>query len=106
MGSGSVSLDVIDAELLLVGCTAGLWTSIKYSAGIGIVALVFYAGYTIVVTLLPGGSSANAVMRRASEVLKADPEVLIFSSVRVDSFHGRNACVATAESILTLRRVR
>ena len=40
-------------------------------------ALVFYAGYTIVVTLLPGGSSANAVMRHASEVLKADPEVCV-----------------------------
>ena len=54
---------------------ADIWTTIKYSAGIGIVGLVFYAGYTIVVTLLPGGSSANAIMRHAGDVLRADPEV-------------------------------
>jgi hypothetical protein len=41
----------------------------------GIVAIVFYAGYTIVVTLLPGGSSANAVMRHASDVLRGDTDV-------------------------------
>ena len=54
---------------------ADVWTTIKYSAGIAVVGLVFYAGYTIVVTLLPGGSSANAIMRHAGDVLRADPEV-------------------------------
>jgi hypothetical protein len=54
---------------------ADIWTTIKYSFGIGLVGLVFYAGYTIVVTLLPGGSSANAIMRHAADVLRADPEV-------------------------------
>lgn len=52
-----------------------IWTTVKYSAGIGVVGLVFYAGYTIVVTLLPGGSSANAIMRHAGDVLRADPEI-------------------------------
>ena len=39
---------------------------------------MFYAGYTIVVTLLPGGSSANAVMRHAADLLKGDPDVVSF----------------------------
>lgn len=52
-----------------------MWNLIKFSLGMGIVTLVLYAGYTIVITLLPAGASANAIMRRASDILKHDPEV-------------------------------
>lgn len=37
--------------------------------------LIFYAGWTIVTTLAPSGASANAIMRKASDILKHDPEV-------------------------------
>ena len=73
----------------------GLWTGVKYSAGIGIVAVIFYAGYTIVVTLLPGGSSANAIMRRASDVLRADPEV----SVRAALARVRDTCCSPPQRV-------
>ena len=46
--------------------------------GIGIVSVVFYAGYTIVTTLLPSGASANAIMRRATEIIRNDPEIAHF----------------------------
>jgi hypothetical protein len=54
---------------------AVLWNTIKYSAGIGIFALVIYAGYTIITALLPMGASSNAIMRKATDVLTHDPEV-------------------------------
>jgi len=54
---------------------AGVWGTIKFSLGAGIVAIVLYAGYTIVVTLLPAGTGSNAIMRRATEMLRSDPEV-------------------------------
>ena len=71
----SAPLPTAPRSTLITALPADIWTTIKYSAGIAVVGLVFYAGYTIVVTLLPGGSSANAIMRHAGDVLRADPEV-------------------------------
>lgn len=52
-----------------------IWGTIKLSVGLGILGFVGYAGYSIVVALLPGGASANAVMRRTSDILRADNDV-------------------------------
>lgn len=52
-----------------------IWNGIKYALGTSIIGIVFYAGYTIVVTLLPGGASANAIMRNATYKLAHDPEI-------------------------------
>ena len=52
-----------------------LWTTIKLSFGIGLIGIIFYAGYTIVTTLLPMGASSNAIMRKASDIVLNDPEV-------------------------------
>lgn len=52
-----------------------VWTTIKVSIAGSIIAVVLYAGWTIVVTLAPSGTSANAIMRKASDILKHDPEV-------------------------------
>lgn len=53
-----------------------IWNGIKYTLGTTIVAVVFYAGYTIVITLLPGGASANAIMRNATYKLAHEPEIV------------------------------
>jgi hypothetical protein len=53
-----------------------IWGGLKLSLGVGILAIVGYAGYTIVTALLPNGASANAIMRKAKNVLQADPEVI------------------------------
>jgi hypothetical protein len=54
---------------------AGMWTSIKLGFATGLVGVIVYAGYTIITTLLPLGASSNAIMRKASDVVLADPEV-------------------------------
>lgn len=56
-------------------CPAVLWNTIKTTFGISFVALLIYAGYTIVTALLPMGASSNAIMRKASDVLTHDPDV-------------------------------
>ena len=43
--------------------------------GVAVVGAVLGAGYTIVSALLPGGASSNAIFRRASDIIKHDPEV-------------------------------
>jgi hypothetical protein len=64
------------APAVVVAATrAVVWTSIKVAFGGGIIVLIFYAGWTIVTTLAPSGASANAIMRKASDILKHDPEV-------------------------------
>jgi hypothetical protein len=52
-----------------------VWTTIKVAFAGSIIAVVLYAGWTIIVTLAPSGASANAIMRKASDILKHDPEV-------------------------------
>jgi hypothetical protein len=52
-----------------------LWTTIKLGVGTALFGVVMYAGYTIITTLLPMGASSNAIMRKASDIVLADPEV-------------------------------
>ena len=58
-----------------------IWGTIKLSFGLGILGFVGYAGYSIVTALLPGGASANAVMRRTSDILRADNDVRLHHHV-------------------------
>ncbi len=70
---------VVSACLFLLPLSpprAVIWTSVKIGAGMALLGLFMYAGYTIVTTLLPLGASSNAIMRRASDIILSDPEVL------------------------------
>lgn len=41
----------------------------------GVLFLIGYGLYTIIITLAPAGMGANAIMRKASEIVKHDPDV-------------------------------
>lgn len=62
-------------EPLVARVSRILWTSLKVGAATAFVGIVCYAGYTIVTTLLPVGSSSNAIMRKASDAALHDPDV-------------------------------
>lgn len=55
-----------------------VWTSIKVSIGGTILVIICYAGWTIITTLAPSGASANAIMRKASDILKHDSEMALY----------------------------
>jgi hypothetical protein len=96
-----------EQEPLAAKISRNIWLGMKMSLGIGILSIVGYAGYTIVTALLPGGASANAVMRKASDILRADPEVgiqqqsttmrfsnlLLFASAARDVFWRQYDCL-------------
>ncbi len=52
-----------------------IWGSIKVSVGMALVGALLYSGYSIVMVLLPVGSSSNRIMRKASDILEGDPDV-------------------------------
>jgi hypothetical protein len=60
-----------------------IWGSIKFAVGTALFGGVLYAGYSIIVVLLPVGTSSNSIMRKASDIVEHDPEVLqYFGSVK------------------------
>ena len=67
--------DYYAEEPLAAKISRMIWGTIKLTFGLGILGFVGYAGYSIVTALLPGGASANAVMRRTSDILRADNDV-------------------------------
>lgn len=67
--------DYYAEEPLAARISRYIWGTIKLSFGLGILGFVGYAGYSIVTALLPGGASANAIMRRTSDILRADNDV-------------------------------
>jgi hypothetical protein len=75
--------DYYAEEPLAAKISRYIWGTIKLSFGLGILGFVGYAGYSIVTALLPGGASANAIMRRTSDILRADNDVsLVFCCER------------------------
>jgi hypothetical protein len=62
-------------EPLALRISRGIWFGLQLLLGVGILSIVSFAGYSIVVTLIPSGVSPNAIMRKASVKLRADPEV-------------------------------
>ena len=71
------------AEPLVARVSRMIWGTIKLVTGIAIVGGVLYAGYSIVTVLIPVGTSSNSIMRRASDVLSADPDVeAYFGSIK------------------------
>jgi hypothetical protein len=55
-----------------------IWGTIKLGLGTAVVGGVLYAGYSIVTALLPVGTSSNNIMRKASNILENDPDVLAY----------------------------
>ena len=60
-----------------------IWKAIKVALGTAVFGGVLYCGYSIVLVLLPVGSSSNRIMRKASDILENDPEITkYFGSVK------------------------
>ena len=55
-----------------------IWGGIKLSVGVALVGGVLYAGYNICAALLPVGTSSNSIMRKASDALAGDPDVMAY----------------------------
>lgn len=53
-----------------------IWGTIKVTVGMVVFGGVLYAGYSIITVLLPVGTSSNSIMRKASDALTHDPDVV------------------------------
>lgn len=62
-------------EPIVIRISRFVWNTIKLALGTAIVSGVLYAGYTIFTVLVPIGASSNAILRKATEALKHDPDV-------------------------------
>lgn len=78
-GGGAAGFD----EPLVARVSRAIWKGIKVALGTAVFGGVLYCGYSIVLVLLPVGSSSNRIMRKASDILENDPEITkYFGSVR------------------------
>ena len=78
-GQGAENFD----EPLVARVSRAMWQTIKICFGTLIAGGVLYCGYSIVLVLVPVGSSSNRIMRKASDILEHDPEITkYFGSVK------------------------
>ena len=81
-GEGGEDVPPVD-EPFVARASRIIWGSIKFAVGTALFGGVLYAGYSIIVVLLPVGTSSNSIMRKASDIVEHDPEVLqYFGSVK------------------------
>lgn len=76
-GAGSESEVPFD-EPFVARASRVIWGTIKLAFGTAFFGGVLYAGYSILTVLIPVGSSSNSIMRKASDILAADPDVLAY----------------------------
>ena len=70
-------------EPLVARISRGIWKAIKVTIGTLIAGGILYCGYSIVLVLVPVGSSSNRIMRKASDILEHDPDITkYFGSVK------------------------
>ena len=71
---GEIPID----EPFVARASRAIWGTIKLAFGTAFFGGVLYAGYSILVVLLPVGTSSNSIMRKASDVLEQNPDVLAY----------------------------
>lgn len=73
----------MEDEPLAAKWSRRIWTTIKVGLAGGVLFLIGYGLYTIIITLAPAGMGANAIMRKASEVVKHDPDLaMVFGEMK------------------------
>jgi hypothetical protein len=77
-GAGSAESEVPFDEPFVARASRVIWGTIKLAFGTAFFGGVLYAGYSILTVLIPVGSSSNSIMRKASDILAADPDVLAY----------------------------
>lgn len=76
-GGGAAGGDGLE-EPLVARVSRFIWGSIKVTLGAAVMGALLYSGYSIVMVLLPVGTSSNRIMLKASSILEGDPEVTAY----------------------------